>query len=75
MRKSRRRIKKRKKSKKRIGKKGFIYKHFNSPVTHKYTKISTAIIIGIELLFLLVCTIWASFEIYMRLPEFLIRVK
>lgn len=68
MRKRRRKIRRRKRVKsKRKKKKSLFTKHLDSPVSHKYTKVTTDLMLIIEGLFLLVCSVWAFIEVTARL--------
>lgn len=66
MRKTRRKIQRRKKSKSKPKKRKLLERHFNSPVTNKYTKITTAVIILLELLWILIETAWFIIDIFVR---------
>ena len=63
MRKNRRRItrRKRKSNKKKV--KNWIVKHYNSSVTNRYTKITTDLIIFIELFWLMITITWFLWDI------------
>jgi hypothetical protein len=67
-RKTRRKIRRRAKSRKGKPKrrKNWFLKHLDSPVTNRYTKLTTGIMLIVETLFLIVCALWAYYEVFIR---------
>jgi len=69
MRKTRRKIRRRKKERgkgKSKRRKSWLIKHIDAPVTNRFTKIHAYLILITEILFLAVCSYWAYFEIFVR---------
>lgn len=65
MRKRRRKIqRKRRKKGKSLRKKSWLIKHLDAPVTNRFTKIHSYLILIVEVLFLIVCSLWAYSEIF-----------
>lgn len=62
-RKHRRKIQRRKKRRRKIKKQSLWKKHLNSPVTNKYTKLTTAIIIGLEVLWVMIEIVWFTIDV------------
>jgi len=69
MRKTRRKIRRRAKERKN-GKpkrrKSWLLKHLDSPITNRFTRTQSYLILIVEILFLTVCSIWAYYEIFRR---------
>ena len=72
MRKTRRKIKRRKRGKKRHRKR---ICRMDAPITNSFTRFHTWFIDIIEVIFVLICGIWASFEIFMQWQDFIARLK
>lgn len=67
-RKHRRKIKRRTKERKNKNprRKNSLIKHLDAPVTNRFTRLTTYMMIIIETLFLIVCAWWAYKEIFVR---------
>ena len=68
MRKSRRKIQRkvRKESGKSKRRKNWLVKHLDSPVTNRFTKVHSYLILIVEILFCSICGFWAYYEIFIR---------
>ena len=68
MRKSRRKIERKQRGDKNKPKrrKNWILRHLDSPVTNRFTKIQSYLILLVDTVFMLICAYWAHFEIFRR---------
>ena len=66
MRKRRRRIKRKSKKRKKRYKKSWLERHYSSPVTNKYTKFTTELIILLELMWILIEVTWFIIDVFVR---------
>ncbi len=74
-RKTRRKIQRRKRKSKGSKSKHWFFKWSDRIITNRFTRVSTVYMMVTESLFLWVCAIWASIEIFVRFPELVERLE
>lgn len=67
MRKRRRKIQRRKRKKGKSKRKNWFFRWMDKPISNRFTRLSTWVMLIVETLFLMVCAYWAFIEVTARL--------
>jgi len=66
MRKNRRKIKRRKRDKSKFKKRKWVKRHLDRPISNRFTRFTTYIIILLELLWILIEVSWFVIDVFLR---------